>query len=110
MKLDSGGPSVKELRELLHRRIGTEDHDTVVRLYLHITVDQHRYTVTHQASEGNTLREVQFFDRTLCDGGSALSLKLCHIGVSDGERLDSLCVGAEERVEDVCLLYTSRCV
>ena len=54
--LDSYGALVKELRELLHRRIGTEDHDTVVGLYLHITVDQHRHAVAHQTSEGDTLR------------------------------------------------------
>ena len=41
------GTLVKELRELFHRRIGTEDHDAVVGLDLHITVDQHRHSVAY---------------------------------------------------------------
>lgn len=49
---------VKELSELFHRSIGTEDHDAVVGLDLHITVDQHRHTVAHQTTEGDALRYV----------------------------------------------------
>ncbi len=54
----SCGALVKELSESLHRRIGTEDHDAVVGLDLHITVDQHRHAVAHQPTEGDALRYV----------------------------------------------------